>query len=227
MDLDKLSVFQDIYSLPEENRKRLQTLITWFEAQQGNSLFQQGAPGLGVYLLAEGKVKQYRLTRGGKKMILELSGPGALVGTEALFNKENHVTTAEVVSENAEVGFLERNSFFDFMKQNLSLIFNLAARVATKTMAYKLKLVETSHRGSKERICRLLLAGNDRGLDLSRKELAQLCGISYKTTVQILGELEERDLVETSEHLIKVLDEEALQELADEFPLDLGEEGLL
>lgn len=227
MSSSKISACKDKFSFPKEKWKTLHPLITWFQTQKGNSLFEQGAPGLGVYLLLEGEIEQYHLTPQGKKLIFELSGPGGIIGTETLFNKENHIATAEVVSNEAEVGFLERNNFFEVLEKNPSLLFIFAKRLSTKIMAYKLKHVEASYLGSKQRICRLLLAGTDCGLKLTRTKLAHLSGVSYKTTIQILGDLESRDLIETSEHKIEIVEEKGLQNLSNDFPLDLEEGGLL
>ncbi|MCF7876472.1 Crp/Fnr family transcriptional regulator, partial [Candidatus Bipolaricaulota bacterium] len=154
-------------------------------------------------------------------------GPGEIIGTETLFNKENHIATAEVISEGAHVGFLERNNFFEFMNDNPALLFDFAKHLSTKSMAYKLKLVESSYYGSKQRISRLILAGNDSDLTLSRAKLAYLSGVSYKTTIQVLSALENRQLIETDNHSITVKDEKGLSKLANHFPLDLEDEGLL
>lgn len=220
---DTFYFFQNIKS---EVREILSNMISWFEATRGNSLFQQGAPGLGVYLLEEGEVKQYHITPQGKKLIFELAGPGSVVGTETLFNKENHIATAEVTSEEATVGFIERNEFFEFMEEHPSLLFEFADYLSTKAMADKLKLVETSYLGSKQRISRLILSSSNSNINLSRTDLAQLTGVSYKTAIQVLGELEERGLIETREHEIEALDEQGLRKLANELPLEM-EEGFL
>lgn len=231
MNSDKNIELRDSFplfrSLPVGDLEELKPLISWFTPNEGNSLFQQGAPGLGVYLLLKGKVEQYHLTSQGKTMLFELSGPGKIVGAEVLFNKENHVSTAEVTSEEAEVGFLERNNFFSFMEERPSLLFAFTRHLSTKTMAHKLKLVEAAYSGSKQRISRLILAGEDSDLTLTRNRLSQLSGVCYKTTIQILSELEERGLIEAHDHAIKVKEEDGLKNLANDFPLDLEEEGLL
>src|SRR6056297_1088023 len=99
-DTEKLDErFQLFRNLSPGAREKLSNMASWFETNEGNSLFQQGAPGLGIYLLAEGEVEQHHITPQGKKMIFALSGPGSIVGTETLFNKENHISTAEVTSE--------------------------------------------------------------------------------------------------------------------------------
>lgn len=176
---------------------------------------------MGIYLLYEGEASQRRITTQGKKLVFELSGPGSVIGTETLFNKENHIATAEIISEKAEVGFLERNNFFDFMEDHPSLLFGFADDLSNKAMAFQLKLVEASYLGSKQRISRLILSSNGSGITLTRKKLARLTGVSYKTAIQVLGELEDRKLIETSEHEIKVLDKKGLKNLGDELPLDM------
>ncbi|MBS3736842.1 Crp/Fnr family transcriptional regulator [Candidatus Bipolaricaulota bacterium] len=221
MNSEEITTGKEKFPSLEDKWEALQPLITRFQIQRGHSLFQQGAPELGIYLLFEGKIKQFRLNAGGRKLIFELSGPGEIVGTETLFNKENHIATAEVISEEAEVGFLERNNFFAFLKENPSLLFEFAKYISTKSMAYKLKLAESTYDGSKKRICRLLVAGSNCELDLTRNLLAQLAGVSYKTTIQVLGELEKRKIIETKDHHIEIKEKRELEELSNSFPLDL------
>ncbi len=219
--------FDPLKPLASEARSELSDLVSWFETQEGDSIYQQGAPGLGTYLLYEGSIKQYRITPQGKKLIFELRGPGSIVGTETLFNKENHIATAEVISGKATVGFLERNNFFEFMEDHPSLLFGFANYLSTKAMAFKLKLVESCYLGSKQRMSRLILAGDDSNLSVSRKKLARLTGVSYKTAIQVLGELEKRNLIETSEHEITVTDREGLKDIIEPLPLEMEEEGIL
>ncbi len=220
----KFQLFRD---LPPEARDELSNMASWFETNEGNSLFQQGAPGLGIYLLAEGEVEQHHITPQGKKLIFELSGPGSVIGSETLFNKENHISTAEVTSGKASVGFLERNNFFEFMKDHPALLFGFADYLATQTMANKLKLVEASYLGSKQRISRLILSSNDCDISLSRTDLAQLTGVSYKTAIQVLGELEERGLIETKEHKIEAVYIDGLSKLANDISLEMEVGSLL
>lgn len=224
---DLKGLFIPFKSLKKKDWEELESIISWFETQEGNSLFQQGAPGLGLYLLTEGEVEQHHIAPRGKRLIFGLSGPGEIIGTETLFNKENHIATAEVISEDAKVGFLERNNFFEFMKKKPSLLFAFARYLSTKAMAFKLKLVETSYFGSKQRICRFILEGKNSGLSLSRSKLAHLSGVSYKTTIQVLTELEDRDFIRMDDHATRVEDKEGLKNLINDFPLDIEELGLL
>ncbi|MBS3813612.1 Crp/Fnr family transcriptional regulator [Candidatus Bipolaricaulota bacterium] len=213
--------------LHKEEIDELERRINWFDCLKGDSLFQQGAPGLGLYLILKGQVKLSHRSRSGKNTTLKISGPGELLGVPTLFNKENYIGYANVLEETS-IGFIERNNLFDVIGKNYGVLFGFLAAVSTELMFFQLKLVEAFHSGSKQRISRIILEKKDLGIDVSRTELAELSGVSYKTVIQTINDLEERGVIEkTDENCLEIKREEKLTAIGNDFPIDLEGNKLL
>lgn len=197
-------------------------LIKRIKYGRGEIIFQEGAPAFGFYLIFSGRVKLVKRTLGGKKQILKLLGPGEMIGETTLFDKGVHIAYAKTL-EDSEVGFIERGDFFDFLTKNTPVVFRIFERFSTELKAFQCKLTERSYNGSKERLARLILKVGESGVELSRTELAEIAGVSSKTAIRTLGELEERGFISVKERKITILDEESLQALAEPFPISLDD----
>jgi len=187
----------------------------------GEIIYQEGAPTFGFYLLFEGQVKEVKRSLGGKKQILKLLGPGELLGETTLFDKGVHISYTKTLSRSV-VGFVERGDFYAFLLKHPPVIFRLFEKLSLEMKAFQFKLSERSYNGSKERLARLILKLGESGIELSRTELAEMAGVSSKTAIRTLGELEERGVIAVDDRKITVLDPESLEGLAEPFPIPLG-----
>jgi len=102
------------------------------------------------------------------------------------------------------------------------VIFRLFEKLSLEMKAFQFKLSERSYNGSKERLARLILKLGESGIELSRTELAEMAGVSSKTAIRTLGELEERGVIAVDDRKLTVLDPESLEGLAEPFPIPLG-----
>lgn len=71
-------------------------------------------------------------------------------------------------------------------------MFRFFEYISQELKAFQNKLAERSYASSKERLSRLILALDRLQLELSRAELAEMAGVSSKTAIRTLGELEAR-----------------------------------
>ncbi|HIC96534.1 TPA: Crp/Fnr family transcriptional regulator [Candidatus Bipolaricaulota bacterium] len=215
-----LKDFRIFADLNPREMEELEGLIRRIKYRTEEIIFQEGAPAFGFYLIFSGRVKLVKRTLGGKKQILKIIGPGEIVGETTLFDKSVHIAYAKTL-EDSEVGFIERGDFFDFLIRHTSVVFRLFERFATEVKALQCKLTERSYNGSKERLARLILAVGESGVELSRTELAEIAGVSSKTAIRTLGELEERGFIAVDERKVTILDKKSLESLAEPFPIPL------
>lgn len=189
---------------------------------QGEIIFQEGAPAFGFYLVFEGRVKLVKRTLGGKKQILKLVGPQETIGETTLFDKGVHIAYAKTLTR-SEVGFIERGDFFEFLERHPTCVFRMFEKLSEELKAFQCKLAERSYNGSKERLARIILKLGESGVELSRTELAEMAGVSSKTAIRTLGELEDRGVIAVNDRAITVLDPESLQKMAEPFPFVLND----
>lgn len=218
VELKDFKIFSD---LSTRELAELEKLVRKIKYDRGEIIFPEGAPAFGFYLIFEGRVKSVKRTLGGKKQILKISGPGEILGETTLFDKGVHIAYAKTI-EKSVLGFIERGDFFGFLTRNPKVVFRMFEKLSEELKAFQCKLAERSYNGSKERLARIILALGESGVELSRTELAEMAGVSSKTAIRTLGELEERGIIAVDERKVTVLDTKSLQNLAEPFPFSLN-----
>ncbi len=219
VELKDFKIFSD---LGQKDLSELESKIRKIKYGRGEIIFQEGAPAFGFYLVFEGHVKLVKRTLGGKKQILKLVGPGEIVGETTLFDKGVHIAYAKTLNKSV-VGFIERGDFFDFLTRHPPVAFRLFEKLSEELKAFQCKLAERSYNGSKERLARIILKLGESGIELSRTELAEMAGVSSKTAIRTLGELEERGVITVDDRKITVLDQKSLEAMAEPFPFRLDD----
>jgi CRP-like cAMP-binding protein len=81
----------------------------------GGTLFRQGSAALGVYLVERGEVRILLPTGQNQEQLLEVLGPGAILGLSESMTGENYRITAEA-SEKTSLAFIPREAFLEFLR---------------------------------------------------------------------------------------------------------------
>jgi CRP-like cAMP-binding protein len=217
IDLRDFHIFSD---LKEKDLEKLRESTRKIKYGQGEIIFQEGAPAFGFYLIFEGMVKLVKRSMRAKSQILKIVGPGEILGETTLFDKGSHNAYAKTL-EPVVVGFIERGDFFYFLERHPKTIFRLYERLSEELKAFQNKLAERSYSSSKERLARLILYLGKSGVELSRAELAEMAGVSSKTAIRTLSELESRGIIAIESRKIKILREDYLLKIMEPFPVDL------
>ncbi len=219
VELKDFRVFAD---LKAEDLEKLGQLIRKIDYGADELIFMEGAPAFGFYLVFSGAVKLVKRSAKGKSQILKIVGPGGLLGETTLFDKGVHNAYAKTLVPST-VGFIERGDFFYFLEHNTKVIFRFFERLSLEVKAFQNKLAERSYASSKERLARLILALGRSGIELSRSELAEMAGVSSKTAIRTLGELESRGIISLDNRKINVLKEEYLRRLMEPFTVSVDD----
>ncbi len=215
VELKDFRVFSD---LKKEELEKLEGLIRYIDYGPDELIFMEGAPAFGFYLVFEGAVKLVKRSAKGKSQILKIVGPGGMLGETTLFDKTVHNAYAKTLIP-SKVGFIERGDFFYFLEHHPKVIFRFFERLSLELKAFQNKLAERSYASSKERLARLILALGKMGIELSRGELAEMAGVSSKTAIRTLGELESRGIIALENRRIRILKEDYLKRLVEPFSL--------
>jgi len=218
IDLKDFRIFSD---LKEKDLEKLREGVRKIQYGPGEIIFQEGAPAFGFYLIFEGMVKLVKRSMRAKSQILKIIGPGEILGETTLFDKGTHNAYAKTLDP-VVVGFIERGDFFYFLERHPKTIFRLYERLSEELKAFQNKLAERSYSSSKERLARLILHLGKSGVELSRAELAEMAGVSSKTAIRTLSELENRGIIAIESRKIRILREDYLQQIMEPFSVDLN-----
>jgi CRP/FNR family transcriptional regulator, cyclic AMP receptor protein len=84
---------------------------------QGATLFREGQPARGIFVLCDGRAKLSVCSESGKRMILRIAGPGEILGLSAALAGTPHEVTAELL-DNAQVAAVRRKDLLRFLHEH-------------------------------------------------------------------------------------------------------------
>ena len=218
IDLKDFRIFSD---LKEKDLQKLKENMRKIQYGRGEIIFMEGAPAFGFYLVFEGLIKLVKRSMRAKSQILMIVGPGEILGETTLFDKGSHNAYAKTL-EPVVVGFIERGDFFFFLERHPKTIFRLYEKLSEELKAFQNKLAERSYASSKERLARLILHLGKNEVELSRAELAEMAGVSSKTAIRTLSELESRGIIAIESRKIKILRDDYLQKIMEPTSLNMS-----
>lgn len=84
---------------------------------KGSTLFQQGSAVTGLYLVESGEVRVLLSTSQSQRQLLEVVGPGTMLGLSESMSGEKYRITAEA-GEQTTAAFIPRAEFLEFLREN-------------------------------------------------------------------------------------------------------------
>ncbi len=207
--------------LPSDQLEDLAMIVTDQVFRKGETIFSEGEDGNGFYVVISGRVKIFKLSPEGKEQILHFFGPGEPFGEVPVFAGQHFPANAEAMEE-SRIFFFPRKSFVDLIKRNPSLALNMLAVLSKRLRRFAALIDDLSLKEVPGRLAAYLLylsdqkkGAKDLDLTITKAQLASLLGTIPETLSRILGKLSSQGLIETDGRRIRILDSEALQDLAE------------
>lgn len=186
----------------------------------GEVLFQQGDMGDALFAVLGGALEFSILSRDGRKLSLDLMGPGAVFGEIALFDPGPR--TATVAAQKPSRVCRVRNADVLAHIRNDPVLAGDMIRLAGQRMRWMgRQLTEQVFLPMPSRLARKLLylapAHDDRqaALDLSQSELAEFVGATREAVSKTLATWKRAGVIGAGRGGVVILDRDALQVLAD------------
>jgi CRP/FNR family transcriptional regulator, cyclic AMP receptor protein len=105
------------YDLPGETLRDFDALKSVSSRPRGATLFREGQPARGIFVLCDGRAKLSVCSESGKRMILRIAGPGEILGLSAALAGTPHEVTAELL-DNAQVAAVRRKDLLRFLHEH-------------------------------------------------------------------------------------------------------------
>lgn len=191
--------------LSEEARQMLKPLqITHYYAK-GSKLFIEGQPPDGIFILCVGRVKQSICSKEGKMIIIDIAGPGEVLGLSAAVSDSLHMATAEAV-EQCRVTFIRKSDFLRLLGQNAEVGLKAVRQLSQNYRTACLQITALGLSATvADKLATLLLdwcassVEESDGIHLkvsyTHEELAQMIGTSRETVTRLLKSFRERKLI--------------------------------
>ncbi len=166
---------------------------------KGQYLFRQGEHDHAVYLIKSGKLKLIQNTEEGREIIINIIGPGDVLGETALF-QEQEMTFSAVAIEDVRLCAFNRSDLEMIVQRNPEFAVKIISHLARKLNAAMQQVSEVSGASVKEKLLRLLLRlANEYGkitsdmtiieLKITQQEMGSMIGASRVKVSQVLREL--------------------------------------
>lgn len=216
--IERIPLFE---GLPEEQLRDLASIAMERLYKKGSTIFSDGEPGIGFFVVKTGRIKIFKLSPDGKEQILHLFGTGEPFGEVPVF--EGRAFPAHAVAlEDSTTVFFPRSAFIDLIKRNPSLALSMLAILSRRLRRFTMLVEDLSLKEVPGRLAAhfLYVSEQEHGadelrLDLPKGQLAALLGTIPETLSRILTKMVKQGLIESDGPRITILDREGLNDLAE------------
>ena len=219
--LNIISTIPLFNGLPEDQMVAIRKIALEKEFNKGEIIFSEGDEGNGFYVIAEGRVKVFKLSTEGKEQILHIFGPGQPFGEVPVFAGQKFPANAQAI-EKTRVLFFLRVSIINLISANPSLALNMLAVMSKKLRQFAVQIENLSLKEMPARLASYLLRHADEQnqddvviLKISKGQLASTLGTIPETLSRMFAKLSGKNLISVEGKKITVLDRRGLEDLAE------------
>ncbi|MCO6452145.1 MAG: Crp/Fnr family transcriptional regulator [Caldilineales bacterium] len=214
-------------SLTEEEWEDIAPLLHGQCFPKESYLFFQGDPPDALYIVWIGRVKLVRHTDNGRDVVLEVLGPGQLIGEMAVLDGRPYSTTAQTLEEVAVVA-IARRDFYSLLERYprvaMGVISELSRRLRMTTELVRSLAVDRVEQRIARTLLRLAdLAGRPYGEDesaividmpLTRQDIAEMTGTTVETAIRVMSRFRKQGLVTSVRSRVVITSPDGLTEIA-------------
>ena len=210
-------------NLPAAAMQRLSAISSAASYPKGATLFVEGQPGRGVFILTGGRVKLSTSSVDGKTLIVRIAERGEVLGLPATVTGKSYGLTAEVL-ETTKANFVSRADFLNFLREHGEVSLRVAQQLGETYHAAiaEMRSISLSNSAA-EKLARFLLdwcASRGQGKDeirakltLTHEEIAQTIGASRETVTRLFAEFKKKQLLQVKGATVVIRDRAGLEKL--------------
>lgn len=207
--------------LTDEQRQLVEEKQRIVHYKKGEIIAKHGSFASHVIFLCDGLVKVY-YESGNESLILKIVSPGNLIGLTSLQRSENifNYTASAYVDSVAKL--IDINLFKQFITENGKFAAEIINILSENTNQINSRFYGMTHRQAYGKLADLILCLAGRvfrepkfELLLTRKELAELAGMSTESAIRILKKFQDENYIKISGKTFEIVDLEGLQRVCD------------
>jgi len=189
--------------------------------KKGEIICKQGAFASHIMYICKGLVKIYVENQQGS-LILKILPEGKMIGLSSLYDGNNVFQYSAQAYTDSVINLIDINVFRQLIKENAqfaSEIINILCENAIQTYG---RFFCFTNKQSYGRLADVLLClacrifkKDEFDLNLTRKELAELSGLSTERTIRILKKFKDEKLIAIDDKRFTILDTEKLQQISN------------
>ncbi|PLX99290.1 MAG: Crp/Fnr family transcriptional regulator [Desulfuromonas sp.] len=220
-----MTLKDDLLSCPmfsgvtDEDINSLSEIIRLKNCQQGELLFSEGDEANGFYILAEGRVKVYKLSAEGKERILHIVQPGTSFAEAAIFGDGHYPAYAEPLQPSRLLFFPKRN-FLDLLNRKSQIAINMIGGLSRFLREFASQVEQLTFQDVPARLARYILdlAGDEEEevtLPIPKGQLASNLGTVSETLSRTFRKMTSEGLITVKGKVITIDDRDRLEDLSE------------
>jgi CRP/FNR family transcriptional regulator len=191
----------------------------------GELLFSEGEPCHGLHIVAQGKVRIFKTSAGGREQVLSVEGPGGSVAELPVFDGGPYPASV-IALENTEIAFVSRRDFQAYCMEHPEVALKVLAFVGARLRHLVGIIEELSFTTIRQRLASTLVKlaqaqgvktarGVEFRLPASHQEIANQLGTVRELISRNLTRLQAEGLIEVDAREVVVKDMPGLAALLD------------
>jgi CRP-like cAMP-binding protein len=192
------------------------------EFRKNEILFHEKTTATGFYYIHEGKVKKYKVLHD-HEQILYIAGKGELVGYHAGLSQKKYPGSAAAL-ENTMATFILNEDFVGLLAKSPALSMAMINLLSAEFAVYANNDLLHTQGNASQRVATALICAREKFKEdktesdklfvaITRTDLAQMAGLTEKTTIRTLAEFKALGIISTKGSKIWVKNLEKLVEL--------------
>ena len=187
-------------------------------------LFMEGDAAHTLYFIQKGSIKTHKTTESGKSLVTGLFGPGQFVGQLSLLTNSGTYGDTATVLEQADVFDIPKSDFTTLLFKDKLISNKFIKMISNDLIDLQEQLVDMAFSSVRQRLAKVLmdLSKNDtlhnsknKGINISREDLASLIGTVNETAIRMLTNFKEEKLLSIGiQREIIIEDEKRLEDTA-------------
>ena len=193
--------------------------------KKGEIIFREGAYPFGIFYIAKGRAKKYKVDQFGREQIIYIANTGELIGYHAILSEDRYPDSAAALEE-SNIVFIPAEAFLNTLGQSPVLNGRLLKTLSHEFAVLANSLTLFSQKSVRERLALQLVVLREKykvntmpgavvEINMSRDDLASLVGTARENVVRLLGTFKDDGLIETRGRKIIVKDVARLVAIAD------------
>lgn len=207
--------------LTEKELPSLSSRFSKRRLERGEMLFNEGDSCTGLFLVASGRIRIFKLSPEGRTQVLAVEGPGSSFAELPVFDGGNYPASASA-GEDSEVLFISRRDFQNFCREHPDFALKVIAVVGGRLRRLVNIIEELSFTTVRQRLIGVILRlARETGkvaqdgirveLPMSHQELAAELGTVRELVTRNLSRLQAEGLVEVDGRTVTIKAFAALQ----------------
>lgn len=229
---DTLSGFPGFSDLPREHLTRLSRRVVRRKYTRGEFLWREGDMATALTLIHKGRVKITKHGPSDRDLLLEVAGPGMVIGEVAVYDGGRYPVSA-ISAGDVEVLQLPVQDALAVLGSGPDAVLSVVGSLARHARRLAQRAADLGEAGVERRLalamCRLCSRGCDRAqpppggtvgipVSLSRQDLADMVGTSVETAIRVVSRWARRGFVKTEREGFIVANCGALQKIVASSP---------